>query len=304
MTISVAVSGASGYAGGEVLRLLSNHPDVTIGAITAHSQCRAATGRTRPAPAFARRPGPGGNHRGESARTRRRLPGPAARCQRRDRRPASGRHPGHRRRGRPPPRIPGGLGEVLRLRARRNLALRPAGAARRPRPARRRQAHRRARLLPDLGPAGSGARLRRRPAGARRRRHGFRLRNLRRGQEREGQPHRLRGHGLHEPLRRGRRPPPHPGNGTGPLQGGRRSGDASPSPRPWRRCPAASSPPPPPRSSPAWTTATLRAAWDSGLRGRAVRARAARGPVARHHPRSWAPTMRRSSWPSTRTPAA
>ena len=33
MTISVAVSGASGYAGGEVLRLLAGHPDVTIGAI-------------------------------------------------------------------------------------------------------------------------------------------------------------------------------------------------------------------------------------------------------------------------------
>ena len=39
MTISVAVSGASGYAGGEVLRLLAGHPDVTIGAITAHSNC-------------------------------------------------------------------------------------------------------------------------------------------------------------------------------------------------------------------------------------------------------------------------
>lgn len=38
MTISVAVSGASGYAGGEVLRILANHPEVEIGAITAHSQ--------------------------------------------------------------------------------------------------------------------------------------------------------------------------------------------------------------------------------------------------------------------------
>jgi N-acetyl-gamma-glutamyl-phosphate reductase len=35
MTIRVAVAGASGYAGGEVLRLLLSHPDVQIGALTA-----------------------------------------------------------------------------------------------------------------------------------------------------------------------------------------------------------------------------------------------------------------------------
>ncbi|MGH8794696.1 MAG: N-acetyl-gamma-glutamyl-phosphate reductase, partial [Stackebrandtia sp.] len=34
----VAVAGASGYAGGEVLRLLSGHPDVEIAATTAHGQ--------------------------------------------------------------------------------------------------------------------------------------------------------------------------------------------------------------------------------------------------------------------------
>lgn len=37
MTFSVAVSGASGYAGGEILRLLSAHPDVEIRTVTAHS---------------------------------------------------------------------------------------------------------------------------------------------------------------------------------------------------------------------------------------------------------------------------
>jgi N-acetyl-gamma-glutamyl-phosphate reductase len=37
MSLSVAVAGASGYAGGEVLRLLANHPDVTITTVTAHS---------------------------------------------------------------------------------------------------------------------------------------------------------------------------------------------------------------------------------------------------------------------------
>ncbi|WP_431071809.1 N-acetyl-gamma-glutamyl-phosphate reductase [Microbacterium phyllosphaerae] len=37
MTYSVAVSGASGYAGGEILRLLASHPDIDIRTVTAHS---------------------------------------------------------------------------------------------------------------------------------------------------------------------------------------------------------------------------------------------------------------------------
>ncbi|MGJ0388719.1 N-acetyl-gamma-glutamyl-phosphate reductase [Microbacterium sp. CGR1] len=37
MTYSVAVSGASGYAGGEILRLLASHPDIEIRTVTAHS---------------------------------------------------------------------------------------------------------------------------------------------------------------------------------------------------------------------------------------------------------------------------
>lgn len=37
MTSSVAVSGASGYAGGEILRLLAAHPEVEIRTVTAHS---------------------------------------------------------------------------------------------------------------------------------------------------------------------------------------------------------------------------------------------------------------------------
>lgn len=48
MSISVAVSGASGYAGGEVLRLLSTHPDVTIGAIAAHSSAGSRLGEVQP----------------------------------------------------------------------------------------------------------------------------------------------------------------------------------------------------------------------------------------------------------------
>lgn len=37
MTFTVAVSGASGYAGGEILRLLADHPDFDVRAVTAHS---------------------------------------------------------------------------------------------------------------------------------------------------------------------------------------------------------------------------------------------------------------------------
>ena len=37
MTFSVAVAGASGYAGGELLRLLLAHPQVEIGALTGAS---------------------------------------------------------------------------------------------------------------------------------------------------------------------------------------------------------------------------------------------------------------------------
>lgn len=48
MTVRVAVAGASGYAGGEVLRLLSAHPDVEIGALTAHTNAGEPLGRSQP----------------------------------------------------------------------------------------------------------------------------------------------------------------------------------------------------------------------------------------------------------------
>ncbi|WP_243076723.1 N-acetyl-gamma-glutamyl-phosphate reductase [Microbacterium sp. SS28] len=37
MTYSVAVSGASGYAGGEILRILAAHPDIELRTVTAHA---------------------------------------------------------------------------------------------------------------------------------------------------------------------------------------------------------------------------------------------------------------------------
>ncbi|GAA3215451.1 N-acetyl-gamma-glutamyl-phosphate reductase [Oerskovia jenensis] len=48
MTITVAVAGASGYAGGEMLRLLVGHPEVEIGALTAHSNAGSLLGLHQP----------------------------------------------------------------------------------------------------------------------------------------------------------------------------------------------------------------------------------------------------------------
>jgi N-acetyl-gamma-glutamyl-phosphate reductase len=48
MSISVAVAGASGYAGGEVLRLLLGHPTVRIGALTGGSNAGESLGTLQP----------------------------------------------------------------------------------------------------------------------------------------------------------------------------------------------------------------------------------------------------------------
>jgi N-acetyl-gamma-glutamyl-phosphate reductase len=47
-TFSIAVAGASGYAGGEVLRLLLGHPHVTIGSLTAGSNAGERLGSLQP----------------------------------------------------------------------------------------------------------------------------------------------------------------------------------------------------------------------------------------------------------------
>lgn len=46
--VTVAVAGASGYAGGEVLRLLLGHPEVEIGAVTAHGSAGTPLGEHQP----------------------------------------------------------------------------------------------------------------------------------------------------------------------------------------------------------------------------------------------------------------
>ena len=48
MTHAVAVAGANGYAGGEVLRLLAGHPEVRIGAVTAHANAGERLGALQP----------------------------------------------------------------------------------------------------------------------------------------------------------------------------------------------------------------------------------------------------------------
>src|SRR3954447_20936945 len=45
---TAAVAGASGYAGGEVLRLLLAHPDIEIGAVTAGSNAGEPLGALQP----------------------------------------------------------------------------------------------------------------------------------------------------------------------------------------------------------------------------------------------------------------
>jgi N-acetyl-gamma-glutamyl-phosphate reductase len=48
MVVRVAVAGATGYAGGELLRLLSGHPEVQIGAVTAGSSAGSLLGSVQP----------------------------------------------------------------------------------------------------------------------------------------------------------------------------------------------------------------------------------------------------------------
>ncbi|GHJ38812.1 N-acetyl-gamma-glutamyl-phosphate reductase [Streptomyces sp. TS71-3] len=48
MAVRAAVAGASGYAGGEVLRLLLGHPEVEIGALTGHTNAGQRLGAVQP----------------------------------------------------------------------------------------------------------------------------------------------------------------------------------------------------------------------------------------------------------------
>ena len=54
MTITVAITGATGYAGGEILRLLATHPHVEVKTVAAHSSAGSRLGDF--APTFAPMP--------------------------------------------------------------------------------------------------------------------------------------------------------------------------------------------------------------------------------------------------------
>ncbi|HET8582791.1 MAG TPA: N-acetyl-gamma-glutamyl-phosphate reductase [Jatrophihabitans sp.] len=48
MGVSVAIAGASGYAGGELLRLVAAHPDLDVAAVTAHGHAGQVVGDVHP----------------------------------------------------------------------------------------------------------------------------------------------------------------------------------------------------------------------------------------------------------------
>ena len=256
MGIRVAVAGASGYAGGELLRLLAGHPDLEIAAVAAGSSAGQPITSIHPNltghPAF-----DGKNFaptdaatlgdaeliflalpHGESARLADQLPDARIVDLSADFRLEDDER----------------LAPVLRRRLlRRPLGLRAAGTARRQPSAEKIKAARTVAapgcyattailaLAPLLaaglvepsdivvvaasGTSGAGRSLQYRPA-------------------------RQRGHGVDVGLQGRRHPPAHPGDRAGPVRGdaGPGHGHRCPSPRRWPRCPAASSPPAPPGS--------------------------------------------------------
>ena len=88
-SIRVAVAGASGYAGGELLRLLLAHPLVEIGALTAGSNAGERLGSLQPHLSPLADRVLAGHHGRDPDGPRRRLPGTAARSVRRRSPPTS-----------------------------------------------------------------------------------------------------------------------------------------------------------------------------------------------------------------------
>ena len=207
MGTTVAVAGASGYAGGELLRLLRGHPELELVAVAAGRQRRAPARRGAPAAADARRPGSRRGHarcargadlvflalpHGQSAALAAALPDECTVIDLgADFRLASA----------------AAWAAVLRRLARRLLALRPARAARRPR---------RAGRGPAASPTPAATRPRSRsrsPAArgragrARRRRGRRRQRHLRRRPGRQAVAAGQRGDGRPVGVQGGRRAP-------------------------------------------------------------------------------------------------
>ena len=224
MTRTVAVAGASGYAGGELLRLLLAHPEVEIGALTGGQQRRAGRSASlqphlvpladrvleptdaEPSPATTSssspcrtaspaRSRPRSARRRRRHRLRRRLPARRRRRSGSSSTAASTPAPG-------PTACPSCPASARRLRGARRIA------------------------VPGCYPTVSTLTLA--PAIAAglvdaRRRRGRRLRHQRRRQGRQAAPARQRGHGQRQRLRRRRHPPPHARDHPEPLGPRRRS---------------------------------------------------------------------------------
>ena len=129
--VRVAIVGATGYVGAELVRLLARHPNVAIVGLVGRERQGDPLGR-HPSPPGDR--GPPGLRRGPRRR-RGRVPRPAPRCGRgADRRVPRAGADGDRPRARLPPPRPRGLPALVPLRpppprAPRDRGLRPARAA-------------------------------------------------------------------------------------------------------------------------------------------------------------------------------
>ncbi len=229
----IAVAGASGYVGGELLRLALGHPEVEVGALTAGDSAGSLLGAHQPhLTTLADRPleattveALAGHDvvflalpHGRSAELAAQLPDDVlvvdCGADHRLRDPAAWQ------------RWYGG-------RSRRVLALRPAGAPGRAPGAAGDAADRGPGVLPDDGDARGLPRAGLRAGRPARQRRGV-LRHLRSGAGGQGAPARLRGHGIGHGLRRRRRAPAHPGDHPEPLGARRRPGHGlvHPGPRP------------------------------------------------------------------------
>ena len=261
MGTTAAIVGASGYAGGELVRLVLGHP--VAGARPAGGrQLRGPRHRGLPPTVPDASPAPRCSP--STSSSVRATAHPRLRCRTSSSSPCRTASPAGSRPQLPDSTVVLDLGADHRLRSADDwaagyggeyagaLALRAAGTARDPGRRARGTPHRRAGLLPDGDDPGAGAAGRRRAGRAGRPRRRRLQRYLRCRSLGQGQPARQRGDG--RPLRRTR---------SGATSTGTRwrrpsASARCPSRRCWRRCPGASSPPAPLASAPASTRPALR----------------------------------------------
>ena len=113
MGVRVAVAGASGYAGGELLRLIAGHPDLELGPVTAGTNAGAAVTALHPHLAGLADRSLRGNRSGPARLGRSRLPRPASRRVRGHGGPPARGRRGHRPERQLPALRPGELDGLL-----------------------------------------------------------------------------------------------------------------------------------------------------------------------------------------------